>query len=127
MTKQSIKYEQYDWDIIVYYNINKSNKEYIINKLLNLNCTAQIINEVNLLITKLNKGFTYSNTNKHISFVCITDSTSNREFINSITHEAKHIMENICEAYNIPLKGEQSAYIIGEIVMNMFDVFKYLI
>ena len=92
-----------------------------------LNCTAQIINEVKLLITKLNKGFTYSNTNKHISFVCITDTTSKREFINSIAHEAKHIMENICEEYNIPLKGEPSAYMIGEIVMNMFDVFKYLI
>lgn len=127
MTKQSIKYEQYNWDIIVYYNVNKSNEEDIINKLLDLNCTAQIINEVKLLITKLNKGFTYSNTNKHISFVCITDTTSKREFINSIAHEVKHIMENICEEYNIPLKGEPSAYMIGEIVMNMFDVFKYLI
>ena len=127
MLKQYLKYSKYDWNIIVYYNINGNDKQDILEMLYYLHCSAEDAKDIIDLINKLDKGFTYTNNNTKLSFVGISETTSKGEFINSIVHEAKHITEHICNYYNISLEGEPSAYIIGEIVMLLFDKFKLLI
>ena len=127
MIKQYSRYNNYNWNIIVYYNVNADDKQDILEMLYYLHCTGTKAKTAVNLMSELNKGFTYTNHYTKTSFVCISETTSKDELINSIAHEAKHIMEHICVNYNIPLEGEISAYMLGEIVMLMFDTFKLLL
>ena len=72
-------------------------------------------------------GFTYTNFNNKLSIVGIGKTTSKKEFINTIVHEAKHVQSHICHYYNVKEDGEDAAYLIGYIVMKMYNKFKYLI
>ena len=127
MTKQSFYYSKYKWHIIVYYNVDKSDVKDISNTLHNMNVSDKIIYDAIYIITMLNKGFTCTNRKLKTSFICISKTTSADEFMNSIIHESKHLIEDICATYNISLKGEESAYMIGELVMIMFKKFKHYI
>lgn len=74
-----------------------------------------------------NSGFTYTNYEKRLSIVGIGKASSKSQFLNTIVHEAKHIQSNICTYYDVPEDGEQAAYLIGYIVMKMYDIFRNLI
>ena len=72
-------------------------------------------------------GFTYTDFKKKQSIVGIGKSTSSAQFLNTITHEAKHIQSHICRYYKLKEDSEDAAYLIGYIVQQMFSVFKDLI
>ena len=55
-----------------------------------------------------------------ISIVCINKATSREELINTISHEADHIQDVICDYYDVPLDSEQAAYLIGYLVGKMY-------
>ena len=74
-----------------------------------------------------NTGFTYTNVNKKTSVVVIGTATSIKQFLNTIVHEAKHVQSVICEYYNINEQSEDAAYLIGWLVMVMYDRFKQFI
>lgn len=76
---------------------------------------------------ELNGGFTQTDFNKRLSIVGIGKVSSTRQLINTIVHEAKHIQSHICNYYKVPEDGEQAAYLIGYIVMKMFNVFERFI
>ena len=77
---------------------------------------------VQALYKKHNTGFTYSNSDYTMSIVCISETTSAEEFVNTAVHEAKHVQSHICEYYDIPEDGEEAAYIIGHIVSEMYKM-----
>jgi hypothetical protein len=57
-----------------------------------------------------------------MSIVCISESTSAEEFVNTAAHEAKHVQSHMCEYYGIPEDSEEAAYIIGHIVSEMYKM-----
>ena len=81
----------------------------------------------NVYLGDENTGFTHTDMKKRLSIVGISNASSKEEFLNTIVHEAKHIQSNICKYYDVPENGEQAAYLIGYIVMKMYDVFKRFI
>ena len=74
-----------------------------------------------------NGGFTYTDFKKKQSIVGIGKSTSDAQFLNTITHEAKHVQSHICNYYKVKEDSENAAYLIGYIIQRMFEVFKSLI
>lgn len=74
-----------------------------------------------------NSGFTHTDFTKKLSIVAIGEADSKKQFLNTIVHEAKHVQSHICRYYDIEEDGEDAAYLIGYIVMKMFDVFKPLL
>ena len=72
-------------------------------------------------------GFTYTNFKKKQSIVGIGKSTSSAQFLNTVTHEAKHLQSHICRYYNIEEDSEEAAYLIGYIVQQMFAAFRKFI
>ena len=72
-------------------------------------------------------GFTYTNFEKKQSIVGIGKSTSSAQFLNTVTHEAKHLQSHICRYYNIEEDSEEAAYLIGYIVQQMFAAFRKFI
>lgn len=74
-----------------------------------------------------NAGFTYTDYGKRLSIVGIGKATSKEQFMNTIVHEAKHVQSHICKYYDVSEDSEEAAYLIGFIVMRMFQIFKCLI
>ena len=124
MTKQHFKYYKYNWNIIVYYNTSSVDKHDIAKILHSIKTPYTKIVSALSTLYKLNQGFTCTSFNLKTSIVSISRASSPKQFMNSIAHEAKHVVEDICAYYNITLKGEESAYMIGEITMIMYNKFK---
>ena len=57
----------------------------------------------------------------------IGKTTSKKEFINTIVHEANHLQSHIATVYNLDEKGEEVCYLIGTIVETMYNVFRKII
>ena len=74
-----------------------------------------------------NAGFTHTDYGKRLSIVGIGKATSKEQFMNTIVHEAKHVQSHICKYYDVSEDSEEAAYLIGFIVMRMFQIFKCLI
>ena len=77
----------------------------------------------NILFTKPNQGFTYTDSNKRTSVVVIGNTYSYKQFLNTVVHEAKHVQTAICKYYDVPEESEDAAYLIGYIVMRMSECF----
>lgn len=78
----------------------------------------------NAFLGQDNAGFTHTDFRKRLSIVGIGRTTSKDEFINTIAHEAKHIQSHICQYYQVDEDSEDAAYLLGYIIMKMYQVFK---
>ena len=54
-------------------------------------------------------------------------ATSNAEYINSITHELRHLCDDIASVVGISDNGEDVAYLTGDIASQMADVIEVLV
>lgn len=123
MIKQVFNIEHY-WKVIVYYDIDYNLFDNIYDDLYNANIsTKQIYRVYKNMVTHKAKAVTVSNINKNISIVLFNKHKTNKDYINSIVHEAEHIKQHILHKYHVKDSGEEPAYTIGYITMNMFDVF----
>lgn len=129
MIGQSFYIDKYDWQVVVLYEVSYNNKGYIINMLRQICEDDKLIEKAkyNLNLRSYNTGFTYSDLDKQRSLVVIGKTTSTKEIVNTIVHEANHLKSHIATAYNIDEKGEEVCYLIGEIVRTMFSVFSKII
>lgn len=91
---------------------------------IDLNGYWHIIIVYNVYLGQINAGFTHTNYDKKLTIVGIGKSSSKEEFINTIAHEAKHIQSHICQYYNVNEDGEDAAYLIGYLIMKMYNKFK---
>ena len=129
MIGQSFYIDKYDWQVMVLYEVSYNNKDYVISLLETICSDNNLIDKAiaNLNLRKRNTGFTYSDLDKHCSIIVIGKTTSNREIVNTIVHEANHLKSHIATAYDIDEKGEEVCYLIGGIVRTMFRVFSKII
>lgn len=129
MIGQSFYIDKYDWQVVVLYEVSYNNKDYVISLLETICSDNNLIDKAiaNLNLRKRNTGFTYSDLYKRCSIIVIGKTTSNREIVNTIVHEANHLKSHIATAYDIDEKGEEVCYLIGGIVRTMFRVFSKII
>ena len=79
-----------------------------------------------LLNGEFNTGFTYTDTEKHVTFIIIGLTESAEEFVNTYDHEKGHAAVHIAEYYDIDPYSEKFQYLQGEIGKEMFQVAKKL-
>jgi hypothetical protein len=94
---------------------------------IDINGYWKVIVVYNVELGQKDGGFTYTDFKKKQSIVGIGKSTSNAQFLNTITHEAKHVQSHICKFYSIEEDNENAAYLIGYIIQRMYEVFRGLI
>jgi hypothetical protein len=94
---------------------------------IDINGYWKVIVVYNVELGQKDGGFTYTDFKKKQSIVGIGKSTSNAQFLNTITHEAKHVQSHICKFYSIEEDSENAAYLIGYIIQRMYEVFRGLI
>ena len=104
----------------IFYFINTI-LSYIESALIDILAPISVIDEIYDKISyKLNYGVTFTNSKYRTSVVCINKTTTREELINTITHEADHVQDAICDYYDVPLNSEQAAYLIGYLVGKMY-------
>lgn len=129
MIRQEIYLKEYKWKLIVFYNTNIDNLEYILDTLKEIGISKKDLKLAynNIVKGKINTGFIYTNFDKKESLIIIGETNSKEEFINTVAHEANHLQSHIATYYNLDEKGEEVSYIIGDIVKQMYKVFKKII
>lgn len=110
------------WKVIVYYNIDYNLFDYIAADIHNLGMNNKLINRVyKEMKNSIAKAVTISSPVKKCSIVAFNPTKSNYDLINSIAHEAVHVMEAMLNYYNIDIEGEDPAYTVGHLVQIMMQ------
>ena len=73
---------------------------------------------------EINTGCTYTDQEMHVSFIIINKTISAKEFLNTMSHEVTHVSQHIAEYYMLNPKSEEVAYLVGNIIQEMYDVAK---
>jgi len=124
MIRQHFDVESY-WEVIIYYNVDYNLFSSIERDLLEVQASNKTIEEIyNMMSTFKAKAVTYSNLKQHISIILLNKHKSEKDYINSIVHEAEHVKQAMLEAYNVEDIGEPPAYTIGYLVGRMWKVFR---
>lgn len=109
------------WSIVLFVNVDYDRFDIIEDALTDILAPISIIDEIYDKISyKRNSGVTYSNSDFRTSVVCINKASTREELINTISHEADHVQDAICDYYDVPLDSEPAAYLIGYLVGKMY-------
>jgi len=120
MIKSVIDVDGY-WSVVLFVDVDYDRYDIIESALTNILAPISVIDDIYYKISyKLNSGVTFSNPDFRTSVVCINKTTSREELINTISHEADHIQDTICDYYDVPLDSEDAAYLIGYLVGKMY-------
>ena len=120
MIKSTIDVAGY-WSIVLFVDVDYNKYNIIESALTDILAPISVINEIYDKISyEYDSGVTFTNPDYKISVVCINKATSREELINTISHEADHIQNDICKYYDVPLDSEQAAYLIGYLVSKMY-------
>ena len=120
MIKSTIDVAGY-WSIVLFVDVDYDNFDIIESALTDILAPISVIDEIYDKISyELNSGVTFTNSNFKTSVVCINKASSKEELMNTISHEADHVQDDICDYYNVPLDSEQAAYLIGYLVGKMY-------
>ena len=120
MIKSTINVAGY-WSIVLFVNVDYYNFDVIESALTDILAPISVIDEIYDKISyELNSGVTFTNSDFKTSIVCINKASSKEELMNTISHEADHVQDDICKYYDVPLDSEQAAYLIGYLVGKMY-------
>lgn len=108
---------KYDWLVQIFYHVTCFWTDEIVDCLRNIGCPPDKLEEAyqNLTACKLNTGLTYSNYHFRESVMVIGKTSSSSEFSNSLLHESRHLEDHIATVFEMPLGGEEVAYLAGYI------------
>lgn len=81
----------------------------------NIDCPEEKLEESyrNLTACRLNTGLTYSNYRLKESVMVIGKTSSPKEFSDSLMHELRHLEDHIATVFDMPVGGEEIAYLSG--------------
>lgn len=110
------------WKVIVYYNIDYNLFSYIADDIYNLGMSNKLVNRVyKMMKSGRAKAVTISSPVKKCSIVGFNSTNFKYDLINSIVHEAVHVMEAMLNYYDVDVTGEPPAYTLGYLVQIMIQ------
>lgn len=71
-----------------------------------------------------NSAFTYTNTRKRMSVVCIGWATTEGQWWDSVTHELDHLQNIIMRYYDVECGSEEAAYLQGYLMRGIISVIR---
>lgn len=116
MVANEIFIKKYRWNLRIFYAVNHYHIDEMLHELSAIACPPDILARVEQQMEKreLNTGFTYSNMDIRRTVMIICLYSSRAEFINSLEHELRHMVDHIGQKDNLDLAGETVAYITGD-------------
>lgn len=124
MVCKEIYIDKYDWLVHCYFAVDEYYTREILTVLNSLGPSRAIYDRVaeKLYHNEKNAGFTYSNKPAKETLLVVGLATSSAEYVNSITHELRHLCDDIASTYSIPSNGEAVAYLTGEVSAALSDI-----
>ena len=129
MIIRDIYIEKYRWHVHCYFAVDKYYTEEILDVLETLGCSDAVYNRVadKMERNEKNAGFTYSNKIARETLMVIGRASSTAEYVNSISHELRHLCDDIASVVGIHDSGEEVAYLTGDIASQIADVIEVLV
>ena len=117
MVSNNIYIQKIGWQVHIYYAVTGYNSAPILADLVDIDCPPKLLKRIsrNLKSGKMDTGFTYSNKHLRCTVMVIGMHSSPSEFLNSLEHELRHLVDDISDAVHIPVRGEAVAYLTGDI------------
>ena len=124
MICKDIYIEKYDWMVHCYFAVDDYYTNEILMMLRYLDCSRNVYDKVSAKLRKgdKNAGFTYSNKSLRETLLVVGLATSSAEYVNSITHELRHLCDDISDVLEISSNGEEVAYLTGDVSGSLADI-----
>lgn len=122
MIKIKVPIDKYNWELTLFVGVDIEDIKYIVQCLHYLYCADTYTQDaIKSIYDGVNNAITISNLIINKSVVIVNKTTSDKEFVNSVVHECRHVQSHIATKYNLDEKGEDVAYLIGYIVSYVYD------
>ena len=116
-----------DWTVDFLFVTGRNDREGVLACLLDLGATRPIVEAtVELMDGGLNRGFTFSNTERRVSLSWVGPQTSGAEWVNTSVHEIVHVAQAIASADGSEPLSEEFAYLVGDITQGVADILCHL-
>lgn len=126
---RTIHIEKYGWCVRLFVAVDRYYADDILGEVEAIGASQRLIGRMrkNLIQDKMNTGFTYSNKRYRKSVVVVGKASSAAEEMNSITHELRHLVDDIASEEGMKMGGEEVAYLTGDIALKIFPVIQPLL
>lgn len=117
MKYKELYIEKYDWKILVFFDAGPAGYEQIVRVLRYIETPEKIKYRIEqkVLGRWYDYGFTWSNLRTRETVIVLGPATTEAEFINSVEHEVRHLVDHIAELFGLEQGGEEVGYLTGEI------------
>lgn len=120
MIRRAINIESY-WKVIVYFDVDYDLFYIISDEMKGIGVSKRIINEIyEEMYSGEARGVTLSSMDKHISVVLFNEHNSEKDYLNTVVHEAEHVKQAMLKTYHVKDEGEPPAYTIGYLAMRIY-------
>lgn len=129
MRKANLFIGKHDWLVRVYIGTSREDVPEIISMLQSIGCSRNDVKRAKSNITngELDCGLTYSNGRMRMSVMVISNTSSAKEFLDSLVHEIMHLSIHIANAEYIELTSEEVCYIGGDVARSLYPICKDLL
>ena len=110
------------WGLLLCWDYSMEDYDDIYAIMKNFDLTDKETKESLRILSKPNTGMTIPNFNEQMSVVFISGATSDDEWLDTMFHELKHVVEHISLFYRVDPQSEPAAYLQGEIGKQLFPV-----
>lgn len=112
------------WLTYFLFVVDAYDKEMILSFLDTFGATDSVMKRADRIMDDgfLNRGFTFSNPDLRRALVVIGPTSSGAEFINSFSHEMRHLADAIAKSIGYDLDAEEPAYMTGDTVRDLAEV-----
>jgi len=112
------------WEIVFFFSFEPEDMERILEALVWADAPDSIIDRVmeNVSAGQLNEGFCFSNLHERKTVLGIGETTTGPEYMDTTVHEIVHVAQNIAVEDGIDLRGEEFAYLAGDLSQTVSDV-----
>ena len=126
MIRQQFHIAELDWQVYVYYSVDRYYAEEILRRMRRIGCSEKMLEEAgaNMKSGRMDTGVTYSNYLYRTAVMVIGRASSDRQFFNSFMHEMRHMEDDLGNMNGIEHDGEEIAYLSGHIAEQVFDYVK---
>ena len=111
-----------DWGVVLVYDYDFTDFDRIWAIIRAAGLTDEKAQAAMSVLSRTDTGMTLTSFGDMMSFLFISQSSSDEEWFNTLIHELKHVVEHLSEFYRVDPKSEPAAYLQGEIGRQMFPL-----
>jgi len=129
MLTQTIYVPQYGWKILLYADFTCKDTDIVVRALENIDCHGAVLERAKWSMGGCmpNTGLTYSSSDYRTSVVVVYQTTSGKEFLNTLTHECTHVCAHIARSFLIKIKEEEFCELVAQVTSDCYPTVKEIL